>query len=62
MRRMKRIAMIAGLGMMTLTAVYAQQNNTELERTVVVENQYLLGPSINLMAIPRLAHSIAFIS
>ena len=40
MRRMKRIAMIAGLGMMTLTAVYAQQNNTELERTVVVENQY----------------------
>ena len=40
MRRMKRIAMIAGLGMMTLTAVYAQQNTTELERTVVVENQY----------------------
>ena len=37
---MKRIAMIAGLGMMTLTAAYAQQNNTELERTVVVENQY----------------------
>ena len=32
--------MIAGLGMMTLTAAYAQQNNTELERTVVVENQY----------------------
>ena len=40
MRRMKRIAMIAGLGMMALTAAYAQQNNTELERTVVVENQY----------------------
>lgn len=40
MRRMKRIAMIAGLGMMSLTAAYAQQNNTELERTVVVENQY----------------------
>ena len=40
MRRMKRIAMIAGLGMMTLTAVYAQQNNKDLERTVVVENQY----------------------
>ena len=40
MRRMKRIAMIAGLGMMTLTAAYAQQNNTALERTVVVENQY----------------------
>jgi hypothetical protein len=32
--------MIAGLGMMALTAAYAQQNNTELERTVVVENQY----------------------
>jgi hypothetical protein len=32
--------MIAGLGMMTLTAAYAQQNNTALERTVVVENQY----------------------
>ncbi len=40
MRRMKRIAMIAGLGMMTLTVAYAQQNNTALERTVVVENQY----------------------
>ena len=40
MRRMNRIAMIAGLGMMTLTAAYAQQNNTALERTVVVENQY----------------------
>ena len=40
MKRMKRIAMIAGLGMMALTAAYAQQNNTELERTVVVENQY----------------------
>ena len=36
---MKKIAIIAGMGLMSLTAAHAQQDST-LNRTVVVENQY----------------------
>lgn len=36
---MKKIAVIAGMGLLSLSAAYAQQDST-LNRTVVVENQY----------------------
>lgn len=36
---MKKIAVIAGMGLLSLTSVHAQQDST-LNRTVVVENQY----------------------
>ena len=36
---MKKIAIIAFVGLLPLSAVYAQQDST-LNRTVVVENEY----------------------